>query len=302
MIVPVYTPGDWVAVVTDGAVALLPPTIDEDRLTQVWDALRESSDLTHSLTVLARGGLVGLPPFALVSVVDGHVRGFLRGDVRLFTADADGTHEHSAAHVATWAEINVADAGAVTVAVPAQVAPERRGPRMPALAAVVRASSVEVSLRAGVEAPSPVPPVREPAAGAPAASETTTKDGLDADALSVLDGIDSEQDVDRVLQALREADEPPTAVFSARNVITLGVVRALQTRGLQREIALIGFDDFDHADLLDPAVSAVRQDPAGLGRRATERLFARLDDPTLPVERLVSSTQLILRRSCGCGG
>lgn len=126
--------------------------------------------------------------------------------------------------------------------------------------------------------------------------------GLDADALSVLDGIDSEQDVDRALQALREADEPPTAVFSARNVITLGVVRALQTRGLQREIALIGFDDFDHADLLDPAVSAVRQDPAGLGRRATERLFARLDDPTLPVERLVSSTQLILRRSCGCGG
>ena len=190
MIVPVYTPGDWVAVVTDGAVALLPPTIDEDRLTQVWDALRESSDLTHSLTVLARGGLVGLPPFALVSVVDGHVRGFLRGDVRLFTADADGTHEHSAAHVATWAEINVADAGAVTVAVPAQVAPERRGPRMPALAAVVRASSVEVSLRAGVEAPSPVPPAREPAAGAPAASETTTKDGLDADAL------DAEQPLD----------------------------------------------------------------------------------------------------------
>lgn len=182
MIVPVYTPGDWLAVVTDGAVALLPPTIDEDRLTQVWDALRESSDLTHSLTVLARGGLVGLPPFALVSVVDGHVRGFLRGDVRLLTADADGVREHSAAHVATWAEINVADAGAVTVAVPAEVAPNHRGPRMPALAAVVRASSVEVSLRAEVDAPSPVPPVREPEPGAPAASETTTRDGLDLDA------------------------------------------------------------------------------------------------------------------------
>lgn len=188
MIVPVYTPGDWLAVVTDGAVALLPPTIDEDRLTQVWDALRESSDLTHSLTVLARGGLVGLPPFALVSVVDGHVRGFLRGDVRLLTADADGVREHSAAHVATWAEINVADAAAVTVAVPAEVAPDRRGPRMPALAAVVRASSVEVSLRTGVEAPSPVPPARAPEPGAPAASETTTRDGLDLDdAASPLD-------------------------------------------------------------------------------------------------------------------
>lgn len=183
MIIPVYTHGDWVAIITDGAVALLPPSIDEVRLAQVWDALRESPDLTHSLTVLARGGLVGLPPFALVSVVDGHVRGFLRGDVRLLTADAHGTSEHSAAHVATWAEINVADAGAVTVAVPASVAPVVDGLRMPALAAVVRASSVEVRLRAAVEAPRPAPVVVE-AAPAPARSETTTRDGLADDLAS----------------------------------------------------------------------------------------------------------------------
>ena len=180
MIIPVYTHGDWVAIITDGAVALLPPSIDEARLTQVWDALRESADLTHSLTVLARGGLVGLPPFALVSVVDGHVRGFLRGDVRLLTADAHGTSEHSAAHVATWAEINVADAGAVTVAVPASVAPVVDGVRMPALAAVVRASSVEVRLRDAVAAPRPAPVVEEPAPVV-ALSETTTRDGLEAD-------------------------------------------------------------------------------------------------------------------------
>lgn len=183
MIIPVYTHGDWVAIITDGAVALLPPSIDEVRLTQVWDALRESPDLTHSLTVLARGGLVGLPPFALVSVVEGHVRGFLRGDVRLLTADAHGTSEHSAAHVATWAEINVADAGAVTVAVPASVAPVVDGLRMPALAAVVRASSVEVRLRAAVEAPRPAPVVVETAPAA-ALSETTTRDGLADDLAS----------------------------------------------------------------------------------------------------------------------
>jgi len=193
MIIPVYTHGDWVAIITDGAVALLPPSIDEARLTQVWDALRESADLTHSLTVLARGGLVGLPPFALVSVVDGHVRGFLRGDVRLLTADAHGTSEHSAAHVATWAEINVADAGAVTVAVPASVAPVVDGVRMPALAAVVRASSVEVRLRDAVAAPRPAPVVEEPAPVV-ALSETTTRDGLEAD---LADGHRSADDENR---------------------------------------------------------------------------------------------------------
>ena len=156
MIIPMYVSGDWYAVVTDGAVALLPPTIAESKLTQVWDALRESDDLTHSLTALARGGLVGLPPFALVSVVDGHVRGFLRGDVRLLITDDHGTQEHTATHVATWAEINVPDAAALTVAVPSPLAPTGRTLRMPALAAVVQASSVEVRLRDGaIAAPSP---------------------------------------------------------------------------------------------------------------------------------------------------
>ncbi|SDD43075.1 FHA domain-containing protein [Sanguibacter gelidistatuariae] len=177
MIIPMYVSGDWYAVVTDGAVALLPPTISETKLTQVWDALRESADLTHSLTALARGGLVGLPPFALVSVVDGHVRGFLRGDVRLLITDSHGTQEHTAEHVATWAEINVPDAAALTVAVPAALSPTGRTVRMPALAAVVAASSVEVRLRDGaIAAPSLVAPR---ATADDTAAETTTYSDLD---------------------------------------------------------------------------------------------------------------------------
>jgi len=174
VIVPTYTPGDWYAVITDGAVALLPPTVDETRLGEVWDALRESPDLTHSLTVLARGGLVGLPPFALVSVVDGHVRGFLRGDVRLVVTDTDGTHEHSATHVATWAEINVPDATALTVSVPPDQAPRGRAVRLAALAAVVQASDVDVTLRDGAHGARPVEVEHRDPVGA----DTTTFDAL----------------------------------------------------------------------------------------------------------------------------
>ncbi|MBI9115953.1 FHA domain-containing protein [Sanguibacter suaedae] len=174
MIVPTYTPGDWYAVITDGAVALLPPTVDEARLGEVWDALRESPDLTHCLTVLARGGLVGLPPFALVSVVEGHVRGFLRGSVRLVVTDADGTHEHSATHVATWAEINVPDATALTVAVPTDQAPRGRTVHLAALAAVVQASGVDVTLRDGAHGGQPVEVEHRDPDGA----DTTTFDAL----------------------------------------------------------------------------------------------------------------------------
>jgi LacI family transcriptional regulator len=45
---------------------------------------------------------------------------------------------------------------------------------------------------------------------------------------------------------------PPTAFFTAQNLITLGTIRALPQRGLQHTIALIGFDDLHLADLLDP--------------------------------------------------
>ncbi|PFG34275.1 FHA domain-containing protein [Sanguibacter antarcticus] len=177
MIVPTYVAGDWFAVITDGAVALLPGTVLDEKVAEVWEALRESPDLTHGLTVLARGGLVGLPPFALVSVVEGHVRGFLRGNVRLLVADASGTTGYTATHVATWAEINVPDAGALTVAVPADLAPRGRQVRMPALAAVVRASSVEVTLRSAAAAPSLLAAPPEP--GATGNATTTARDGID---------------------------------------------------------------------------------------------------------------------------
>lgn len=125
--------------------------------------------------------------------------------------------------------------------------------------------------------------------------------GLDASSLTVVEGLFSTEDTVRAVHALLDGDEPPTAVFAARNAITVAVVRALQSRSQQHEIPLIGFDDFGRADLLDPAVTVVRQDLVRLGRLATDRLFARLADPALPVEKRVVSTHLVRRRSCGCG-
>jgi LacI family transcriptional regulator len=40
---------------------------------------------------------------------------------------------------------------------------------------------------------------------------------------------------------------------------------------------VVGFDDFEAADLVVPGVTVVRHDAADLGRLAADRLFARLD-------------------------
>lgn len=93
------------------------------------------------------------------------------------------------------------------------------------------------------------------------------------------------------------ADQPPTALFTAQNLITIGAIEALRELGLRRGIALVGFDDIVLADALDPALTVVAQDPGALGREAAQLLFARLEGETGPSKRIVLPTTLIPRGS-----
>ncbi|WP_307045013.1 LacI family DNA-binding transcriptional regulator [Agromyces ramosus] len=97
--------------------------------------------------------------------------------------------------------------------------------------------------------------------------------------------------------ALFETPNPPTAIFSSQNLVTLGVVHALRELGRHRDIALVGFDDLPLADLLEPGITVVAQDPQQIGRTAAERVFARLDGDVSPAARTVVPTRLIERGS-----
>jgi LacI family transcriptional regulator len=95
---------------------------------------------------------------------------------------------------------------------------------------------------------------------------------------------------------LSDAD-PVTAVFAGNNRVTVTVVRLLAE--WRRPVALVGFDDLELADLLDPGLTVVAQDAALLGRTAAERLFARLDGAagSAPPEWVELPTQLLIRGS-----
>ena len=99
------------------------------------------------------------------------------------------------------------------------------------------------------------------------------------------------------LEELLRLAEPPTAIFAAQNVLGIGAFAAL--RGLRRQfdVALVGFDDFPLADLLDPGVTVVAQDPGAIGRLAAEILFSRLDVDRSPSTTQVVPTRLIVRGS-----
>jgi len=100
-----------------------------------------------------------------------------------------------------------------------------------------------------------------------------------------------------VTRALLLGDEPPTAIFTSQNLITIAALHAVHDLGLQRQVALVGFDDVALADVVEPGVTVVAQNPTGLGRSAAELLFSRLDGERGPGRRVVLPTTLIERGS-----
>ncbi|MFJ8061425.1 LacI family DNA-binding transcriptional regulator [Streptomyces sp. NPDC096142] len=98
--------------------------------------------------------------------------------------------------------------------------------------------------------------------------------------------------------------DPPTALFTSQNLVTIGAVRALRALGLEHGVAHVGFDDFPLADVLSPGISVIAQDTEQVGRTAAETLFRRLDGDQSPTRTVTVPTRLIERGSgeIGAGG
>lgn len=105
------------------------------------------------------------------------------------------------------------------------------------------------------------------------------------------------EDAYAATRELLGAPDPPTAVFAGRNDLTIGVVRALRDLGRSREVAVVGFDDFPLADLLDPPLTVIRQNVGRIGEEVGRLLFARIDGDTAPPRRVVIEPTLVLRGS-----
>jgi len=100
--------------------------------------------------------------------------------------------------------------------------------------------------------------------------------------------------------------QAPTALFTANGLTTHYAFKALLDAGIRipEDLALVAFDDFDMAEVLEPRLSVVRQPAQELGRVAANLLFDRLASGELPGEgtRVVLPVEWVPRHSCGCGG
>jgi LacI family transcriptional regulator, galactose operon repressor len=117
----------------------------------------------------------------------------------------------------------------------------------------------------------------------------------------VLDGDFYAESGYRAMNALLELPEPPTAVVTASDLMAAGAARALQERGLRvpADVSLVGFDDIQLAGLMQPALTTVRQDKAGLGVAAAEALQQMIDDTRTAPPVVTLPVELVVRASTG---
>jgi LacI family transcriptional regulator len=147
--------------------------------------------------------------------------------------------------------------------------------------------------------------------------EALAEDGLAPDPELVRHGLRNRADAAAAVIALLTHADPPTALFTSNDLVTMGAIDAMHDRstglawasgrgaglawasgrGGLIPVALVGFDEFALADKLNPPVTVVAQDPAAIGATAAQLLFARINGDASPPREVVLLTRLIPRGS-----
>lgn len=102
--------------------------------------------------------------------------------------------------------------------------------------------------------------------------------------------------------ALLDQPHPATAVVVTNDAMMVGVLHEARRRGIRvgEDVAVVGYDDTEWADLVDPPLTTMAQPITDIGRHAVRLLLARIGDPDRPPETLRLPPTLRHRASCGC--
>ncbi len=94
------------------------------------------------------------------------------------------------------------------------------------------------------------------------------------------------------------------ALFCGNDLIAIGAVKALKEAGIRvpDDVGVMGFDDIYMAEVVEPALTTVKQPNYEMGYRAAEMLISAIEGQTSPekvkeVETVILDTELTIRQS-----
>lgn len=104
----------------------------------------------------------------------------------------------------------------------------------------------------------------------------------------------------RLGRQLLSLDRPPTAIFSCNNLMTAGLLQAIQTAPdavLGETISVIGFDDIPISTFTTPPLTVVSRPTKEMGIQAGQLIWDRINDPTRRKTTVMLMPHLVIRGS-----
>lgn len=95
---------------------------------------------------------------------------------------------------------------------------------------------------------------------------------------------------------LLEQANPPTCIIYADDFSAIGGMNVIKNRGLQipEDISIAGYDGIMMASQLEPQLTTYRQNTAGIGRLAAEKLISLIENPkATPISQYVMNGELL---------
>ncbi|WP_018133516.1 LacI family DNA-binding transcriptional regulator [Effusibacillus pohliae] len=92
----------------------------------------------------------------------------------------------------------------------------------------------------------------------------------------------------------------PEAIFAANDEMAIGAMEVLKQAGINigQEIAIVGFDDIQLAEYVQPPLTTIRQPMREMGSLAAQQIFRALNGD-FSSNFILLETELIIRESCG---
>ena len=115
----------------------------------------------------------------------------------------------------------------------------------------------------------------------------------------IYEGTFFQQDGFKGAAGFLDLPNPPTAILASNDVMAMGAMDAVRSRGLRvpEDVSIIGFDDIPQSAFVHPALTTVHQPLEQMGRVATQMLLDLLNNPEERSYRLELPTELVIRDS-----
>ncbi|MFT3865272.1 MAG: LacI family DNA-binding transcriptional regulator [Solirubrobacterales bacterium] len=105
----------------------------------------------------------------------------------------------------------------------------------------------------------------------------------------------------RLMGALLDAPTPPTGVFAPSDVMAVGALDAIASRGLRcpEDVSVVGYDDIPVSRFVSPPLTTIDMPAEELGAEAARMALAAIEDPGTRGRLVELPARLIVRRSTG---